>query len=236
MAIQSLDFWICFYETITQRISNLKQYEHIFTQFKEVSLLLLLASQKLPNIQYDALEPEEISELELQERGVDVVTFRGHVEDIILKTYFLLMKHYGTEGGNLVFQMLLNLLQEGTQDIFKAEVALFGARSLLDGFDEDDIDEITLAFFGKLIEYFLTNPTAKDSFIVAKSVILFIDQAAKMLQQFSQSAPGIVAYLFDIYTRHPKLQAKSLETLLEYAIYNKAIFTLDLVKAIHTFF
>ncbi len=64
---------------------------------------MLVACQKLPNIQYESIEPEEIAELEVQERGVDVVTFRGHVEDIILKTYFLLIKHYGSEGANLVF-------------------------------------------------------------------------------------------------------------------------------------
>lgn len=65
IAINSLDFWICFYETITTRIENLKQYEHLFTQFQEISQLLLIASQKLPNIQYDAIEPEEIAELEV---------------------------------------------------------------------------------------------------------------------------------------------------------------------------
>ena len=56
------------------------------------------------------MEPEEIAELEVTERGVDVVTFREHVGDIILKTYFLLMKYYGQEGGNLVFQMILGFL------------------------------------------------------------------------------------------------------------------------------
>ena len=65
IAITSLDFWICFYETITTRIENLKQYEHLFTQFQEISQLLLIASQKLPNIQYNAIEPEEIAELEV---------------------------------------------------------------------------------------------------------------------------------------------------------------------------
>ena len=59
-------------------------------------------------------------------------------------------------------------------DVFKAEVAFFGAKSLLDGI-EDEVNPHTLAFFSKLIEYFLTNPAARDSFIVAKSVILFID-------------------------------------------------------------
>jgi len=67
----------------------------------------------LPNIPYDLLEPEEISELEVAEKGVDVVTFRGHVEDILLKTYFLLMRHYGQDGGNLVFSMITSLLTQG---------------------------------------------------------------------------------------------------------------------------
>ena len=52
--------------------------------------------------------------------------------------------------------MILNTLQEGVNDVFKAEVAFFGAKSLLDGI-EDETDSHTLAFFGKLIEYFLSN-------------------------------------------------------------------------------
>ena len=93
------------------------------------------------------------------------------------------MKYYGQEGGNHVFQMIINMLQEGMNDVYKAEVAFFGAKSLLDGI-EDDINPNTLNFFSKLIEYFLTNPAARDNFIVAKSVLLFIDQSAKMFTQF----------------------------------------------------
>jgi len=33
--------------------------------------------------------------------------------------------------------MILDLLQEGLSDFFKAEVAFFGAKSLLDGLDDD---------------------------------------------------------------------------------------------------
>lgn len=150
ITVQSLDFWICFYETITTRIENHKQYEHLFSQFKEVSQLLLLASQKLPNIDYANLGPEEISELEVQERGIDTGMFRDHVSDVFLKTYFLLMKYYGQEGGNLVFQMIIDTLEQET-DVFKAEVTFFGARSLLDGIEDDNQDPHTLAFFNKLI-------------------------------------------------------------------------------------
>lgn len=55
----------------------------------------MIASQKLPNIQYDAIEMEEITELEVDERGVELGTFREHIGDIHLKTYFLLMRFYG---------------------------------------------------------------------------------------------------------------------------------------------
>ena len=68
-------------------------------------------------------------------------------------------------------------------DVFKAEVAFFAARSLFDGI-EDDVSSHTLAFIGKLVEFFLTNPMARESFIVAKSVVLFIDESAKMFTQF----------------------------------------------------
>jgi hypothetical protein len=41
--------------------------------------------------------------------------------------------------------------------VFKAEVAFFGAKSLLDGLDDDYYSPKTLAFFGKLVEFFLGN-------------------------------------------------------------------------------
>ena len=54
--------------------------------------------------------------------------------------------------------MLLTLLQEGQQDPLKAEVAFFGARSLLDGFDEDELDKASLGFLKQLVDYFFNNP------------------------------------------------------------------------------
>ena len=60
IAIQSLDFWLCFYETITQRIDNLKQYSHLFTHFFEASQLLLVASQKVTNVPYENMQPEDV--------------------------------------------------------------------------------------------------------------------------------------------------------------------------------
>lgn len=76
------------------RLGDLSQYGHLFTHYREVSQLLLLSAQKLPNIAYDTLETEEIQELEVSERGIDVGTFRENIADILLKTYFLQCKAY----------------------------------------------------------------------------------------------------------------------------------------------
>lgn len=200
-----------------------------------MSELLLTASQKLPTIKYDEMEPEEVAELEVFERGVSIGIFRDQVSDIFLKTYFLLMKHFGQEGGNLVFQMVLTVLQEGQNDVFKAEVAIFGARSLLDGLDDDTYTPETLAFVGKLVEFFLSNENARTSFILAKSAILFIEQAAKILIEFKQHSSAIVNYLFTVFTSHSRLQVKTLDTLLELCTYCKYQFSSDVVSAMHSF-
>ena len=171
-----------------------------------MSEILLEACCKLPNIRYEEIEREEQDELEVFERGVSIGVFRESVCDIFLKTYFLLMKYFGQEGGNLVFQLVLGKLSEGENDPFKAEVAFFGARSLLDGLDDDQYTRETLDFIGKLISFFLSNGNARSSFILAKSVILFINDAAKVLIEFKQQASAVVEYLFTVFTRHGKLQ------------------------------
>ena len=56
IAIQSLDFWEQFYETITTRIDNLKDYNHLFKEFQEASQIMLYASVKLSSISYQELE------------------------------------------------------------------------------------------------------------------------------------------------------------------------------------
>jgi len=50
------------------------------------------------------------------------------------------MKYYGQDGGNQMFSMIINVLSEGVNENnqFKAEVALFSARSLLDGCEDDE--------------------------------------------------------------------------------------------------
>ena len=77
---------------------------------------MLYASVKLPHIQYQDLDQEEIAELEVTEKGVSLMIFREQSCEIIFKTYFLLEKYYGSEGTDIVLQMILRTLQEGNKD------------------------------------------------------------------------------------------------------------------------
>ena len=116
-----------------------------------------------------------------------------------------------------------------------AEVAFFGARSLIDGFDEEGQEPHTLVFIGQLLDFFLNTAIARESFIVSRSVMLFIDQAAKLLIDFRQQAAGVISYLFRAFISHPKLQSLAVKTLREYSQYCKSLFTLEIVASIHSF-
>ena len=81
---------------------------------------------------------EEIEELETTERGLALPRFREYSQDIIFKTYWLLEKYYGSEGADIVLQMILRTLQEGDKDAWRAEVSFFGAKSILDALNLDE--------------------------------------------------------------------------------------------------
>ena len=103
--MQSLNFWEEFNETITTRLQleqNLSAYEHLFTEFREIAQIMLLASAKLPSVSYHELELAEIEELEANERGVSLRIFRDHSSEIILKAYYLFLRYYGDSGAETV--------------------------------------------------------------------------------------------------------------------------------------
>lgn len=56
-----------------------------------------------------------------------------------------------------------------------------------------------------------------------------------MFTHFKQHSSAIVQYLFDIFTRHGKLQSKALDTLLEFSCYCKEQFTSEVTASIHGF-
>ena len=76
------------------------------------------------------------------------------------------------------------------------------------------MNQETLAFLGRLMEFSLQTPAVKENFVLAKGVLLFIEQGANLLLNFKQHAAATVALLFEIYTRHERLKMKCLDTLL----------------------
>jgi hypothetical protein len=56
--------------------SFLREHEHIFSMFQQITPHLLCASKRINSIPYDELSPEEVNELEVTEKGVSIQTFR----------------------------------------------------------------------------------------------------------------------------------------------------------------
>ena len=104
-------------------------------------------------------------------------------------------------------------------------MAFFSARTILDGIDDLTYREETLAFVSRLVEFFLTTESAQESYLIAKSVLLFVDQGAKLLSEFKTQTPAIIRYLFAVYGTHEKLKALALRTLLEFCVYCKHNFS-----------
>ena len=99
--------------------------------------------------------------MEMAERGVQLPRFREHASDILMKTHCLLERYYGTEGADIVLQMILRALQAGANDARSAEVSFFGARSILDALpDEAPFDAKSLQFLKQLVEFTVTNQQA----------------------------------------------------------------------------
>lgn len=69
---------------------NLCNSEQLLNQYKEVSQILLRQSLLLEHVDYHRLTPEEVEELEVQEKGINIHRYREYVSDILLKTFLVL--------------------------------------------------------------------------------------------------------------------------------------------------
>lgn len=112
------------------------------------------------------------------------------------------------------------------------------ARSLLDGIEcleYEHIEAYEREFFAKLIEFILGNQLARQSFIAARSILLFINDAAKVFVHFKEQSAPLVSYIVDVFTGHEKLRQTAVDTLCELSLYCKSHFSTDVVTALHTF-
>ena len=207
--MQSLGFWEDLYGTITARLqieNNLQDYEHLFKEYREITQIMLLASAKLRSIAYHDLEAAEIDELEVNERGVSLRIFRDHSSEIFLKAYCLFVRYYGDTGAETILQIILQALTDGENDQHSAEACFFAARSIYDAFsDEGPAGPKVAVFVTRLVEFIVTNQQSIQSFIVAKQILLFIDQAAKLLIEFKQYHSQLLQYMLRIYHTFDRL-------------------------------
>jgi len=66
----------------------------------------------ISSIPYHQLTPEEIEELEIQEKGVSLTRFREYTSDILLTTYLLLQREYREQGEQVLYDLLTRTLQQ----------------------------------------------------------------------------------------------------------------------------
>ena len=66
----------------------------------------------ISSIPYHQLTPEEIEELEIQEKGFSLTRFREYTSDIVLTTYLLLQREYREQGEQVLYDLLTRTLQQ----------------------------------------------------------------------------------------------------------------------------
>jgi hypothetical protein len=155
LAISSLDFWMDFKETVSN--CKLGNELTILNEFKEVSQIMLAQSALVSSIPYEQLTTEEIEELETTEKGVSLSRFREYTADILLKTYLLLQESCKQVGEKVIYDMLTAGLQPGN-DAKNLEVLFFAAKSIYDGFDDENWSTDTLSFISAFFSFIIQEP------------------------------------------------------------------------------
>jgi hypothetical protein len=124
---------------------------HLFTMFQEIIPYLLKSAQRLPTVPYEEVTPEEANELETNEKGVSILSFRDQASEIISRTYFMLQANFGPDGQTSMYKLLLSPLTPS--DPYQAEVSIFGARSILDILVDETIDDINRPFLEEVFTF-----------------------------------------------------------------------------------
>lgn len=69
---------------------KLTTFDHLLNQFKAISEIMIQQSILIAEIPYSELKPEEVEELEINEKGVSLIRFREYTSDILFATYLFL--------------------------------------------------------------------------------------------------------------------------------------------------
>jgi hypothetical protein len=96
-----------------------------------------------------------------------------------MRTYFMLQANFGPEGQTSMYKLLLSPLV--ASDPYQAEVAIFGARSILDILVDETIDETNRPFLNEIFSFIVTQECSRSSYVLAKGSCGFVHDAAKQL-------------------------------------------------------
>ena len=58
--------------------------------FQGIIPYLLSSSQRICSVPYEEVDPEEANELEVNEKGVSIFSFREQAQEVIFRTYCML--------------------------------------------------------------------------------------------------------------------------------------------------
>lgn len=134
--------------------------------------------------------------MEQNEKGLSVNSFRDQASDIIMRTYLMLQTNFGPDGQTSMYKLLLSPLV--ASDPYQAEVAIFGARSILEILVDETIDDTNRPFIAEIFAFITQQEIARSSFVLAKGACGFVHDAAKQLGSFADQISPMFAYLLDI--------------------------------------
>lgn len=118
---------------------------------------MLTQSVLVSSIPYGQLTIEEIEELETTEKGVSLQRFREYTSEILLKTYLLLQEAYKEGGEKVIYEMLTAGLKPGNEAT-NLEVLYFAAKSIYDGFDDENWNSDTISFISTFFGFIFQEP------------------------------------------------------------------------------
>ena len=74
-------------------------------------------------------------------------------------------------------------------------MAFFAATSIYDGLLDEDLNKEVLGFFDQLLQLITQSEVAKTNYIVAKGILLYLNDAAKVLVQFKKYLSPVIQFI-----------------------------------------
>ncbi len=94
------------------------------------------------------------------------------------------------------------------------EVLYFAAKSIYDGFDDENWNSDTISFISTFFGFIFQEPATQDNFSLAKGCLQFIYEFAKAIIELKQYLPALIQYCLKMVSNE-KLRGLALNTIFE---------------------